>query len=80
MSAAPVAGCALAALSPIAELSQSLSDMPARRAVASARSRTDGSISSTLHGTRDVMPKSGVTKSGVATRRNASTVGFVASP
>ena len=41
------------------ELSQSLSDMPARRAAASALSRTDGSIASTLHDTREFMLSSG---------------------
>ena len=41
------------------ELSQSLSDMPARRAAASARSRTDGSMPSTLHDTREFMLSSG---------------------
>src|SRR5258707_120692 len=41
------------------ELSQSLSDMPARRAAASARSRTDGSMASTLHDTREFMLSSG---------------------
>ncbi len=41
------------------ELSQSLSDMPARRAAASALSRTDGSMPSTLHDTREFMLSSG---------------------
>ena len=41
------------------EVSQSLSDIPARRAAASARSRTDGSIPSTLHDTREFMLPSG---------------------
>ena len=41
------------------ELSQSLSDMPARRAAASALSRTDGSMPSTLHDTREFMLWSG---------------------
>src|SRR5580698_1597362 len=45
--------------SPMVELSQSLSDMPARRAAASARSRTDGSMPSTLHDTREFMLSSG---------------------
>lgn len=45
---------------PIAEFSQSPKDIPARRADASARSRTDGSIPSTLHDTRAVMPWSGL--------------------
>src|SRR3977135_4442512 len=45
--------------SPMVELSQSLSDMPARRAAASALSRTDGSMPSTLHDTRDFMRSSG---------------------
>src|ERR1700761_2096601 len=44
---------------PRGELSQSLSDMPARRAAASARSRTDGSMPSTLHDTREFMMPSG---------------------
>ena len=48
-----------AADSPMVELSQSLSDMPARRAAASARSRTDGSMPSTLHDTREFMLSSG---------------------
>ena len=39
--------------------SQSVRDMPARRAAASARSRTDGSIPSTLHDTREFMLWSG---------------------
>src|SRR6202165_722484 len=39
--------------SPMVELSQSFSDMPARRAAASALSRTDGSMPSTLHDTRE---------------------------
>src|ERR1700681_4376536 len=41
------------------ELSQSFSDMPARRAAASALSRTDGSMPSTLHDTREFMLSSG---------------------
>src|SRR5271165_1850542 len=45
--------------SPMVELSQSLTDIPARRAAASARSRTDGSIPSTLHDTREFMLPSG---------------------
>src|SRR5215217_1905402 len=45
--------------SPTVELSQSLSDMPARRAAASALSRTDGSMPSTLHDTREFMLSSG---------------------
>ena len=52
--------------SPMVELSQSLSDMPARRAAASARSRTDGSMPSTLHDTREFMLSSG-SDSGAAT-------------
>src|SRR5436305_11780645 len=44
---------------PMVELSQSLSDMPARRAAASARSRTDGSMPSALHDTREFMLSSG---------------------
>ena len=45
--------------SPTVELSQSLSDMPARRAAASALSRTDGSMPSLLHDTREFMLSSG---------------------
>src|SRR5258708_38167169 len=45
--------------SPSVELSQSLSDMPARRAAASALSRTDGSMPSALHDTREFMISSG---------------------
>src|SRR4051794_22708671 len=45
--------------SPTVELSQSFSDMPARRAAASALSRTDGSMPSTLHDTREFMLLSG---------------------
>src|SRR5437763_16742472 len=45
--------------SPMVEVSQSLSDIPARRAAASALSRTDGSIPSTLHDTREFMLSSG---------------------
>src|SRR6476659_4042301 len=45
--------------SPMVELSQSFSDMPARRAAASALSRTDGSMPSTLHDTREFMIPSG---------------------
>src|SRR6266850_1479729 len=41
------------------EVSQSLSDMPARRAAASALSRTNGSMPSTLHDTREFMLSSG---------------------
>jgi hypothetical protein len=41
------------------ELSQSFSDIPARCAAASARSRTDESILSTLHDTREFMLLSG---------------------
>ena len=41
------------------EVSQSLSDMPARRAAASALSRTEGSMPSTLHDTREFMLSSG---------------------
>jgi len=44
---------------PTVELSQSFNDMPARRAAASARSRTEGSIPSTLHDTREFMLPSG---------------------
>src|SRR5271156_5732869 len=45
--------------SPSVELSQSFNDMPARRAAASALSRTDGSMPSTLHDTREFMLPSG---------------------
>jgi hypothetical protein len=45
--------------SPMVELSQSLRVMPARRAAASALSRTDGSMPSTLHDTREFMLSSG---------------------
>src|SRR3982074_2856781 len=45
--------------SPMVELTQSLSDMPARCAAASALSRTDGSMPSTLHDTREFMLWSG---------------------
>src|SRR3979490_3129995 len=45
--------------SPMVELSQSFSDMPARRAAASALSRTDGSMPSTLHDPREFMLSSG---------------------
>src|SRR3954453_10970781 len=45
--------------SPRVELSQAFNDMPARRAAASALSRTAGSIASTLHGTREFMVSSG---------------------
>src|SRR5258706_15810601 len=45
--------------SPMVELSQSFSDMPAHRAAASALSRTDGSMPSTLHDTREFMLSSG---------------------
>src|ERR1700690_2276915 len=41
------------------ELSRSLKDMPAWRAEASAFSRTDGSMPSTLHDTREFMLSSG---------------------
>ena len=41
------------------ELSQSFRDMPARRAAASALSRTEGSIPSTLQDTREFMLPSG---------------------
>ena len=41
------------------ELSQSFKDMPARRAAASALSRTEGSIPSTLQDTREFMLPSG---------------------
>src|SRR5258705_3538610 len=41
------------------ELSQSFSDMPAWRAAASALSRTDGSMPSILHDTREFMLSSG---------------------
>src|SRR5260370_5977780 len=59
--ASRLAGCCIGlrkfggAESPMVELSQSLSDIPARRAATSARSRTDGSIPSTLHDTREFM-------------------------
>src|SRR6185437_4147973 len=42
--------------SPTVELSQSLSVMPARRAAASALSRTDGSMPSTLHRREFMIP------------------------
>src|SRR5258708_23810183 len=45
--------------SPMVDMSQSLRDMPARRAAASALSRTDGSMPSTLHDTREFMLSSG---------------------
>src|SRR5580693_990919 len=45
--------------SPMVELSQSFNDMPARRAAASALSRTDGSMPSTLHDAREFMLPSG---------------------
>src|SRR6202163_1531532 len=45
--------------SPMVETSQSFNDMPARRAAASALSRTDGSMPSTLHDTREFMLSSG---------------------
>src|SRR6476661_788243 len=48
-----------AVASPIEELSQSFNDMPARRAAASALSRTDGSMLSALHDTREFMLSSG---------------------
>src|ERR1700730_6026226 len=63
--ASRLAGCCIGlrkfgdAESPMVELSQSLSDIPARRAAASARSRTDGSVTSTLHDTREFMLLSG---------------------
>ncbi len=44
---------------PMVELSQSFSDRPARRAAASALSRTDGSMPSILHDTREFMLPSG---------------------
>src|SRR5581483_7311307 len=56
------------AASPMVELSQSFSDMPARRAAASALSRTDGSMPSTLHDTREFMIPSG-SDSGAPTWR-----------
>src|SRR5580658_382591 len=69
MSATSRAGCAGrcslglrklgGAESPIVELSQSLNDMPARRAAASALSRTDGSMPSALQDTREFMLPSG---------------------
>src|SRR5690242_13110506 len=49
-------------------LSQSFSDMPARRAAASALSRTDGSMPSTLHDTREFILPSG-SDSGAPTWR-----------
>src|SRR5215813_14262592 len=54
--------------SPTVELSQSFRDMPARRAAASALSRTDGSMPSTLHDTREFMVPSG-SDSGAPTWR-----------
>src|ERR1700738_37835 len=45
--------------SPMVELSQSFTDMPARRAAASALSRTDGSMPSTLHDAREFILSSG---------------------
>src|ERR1700686_21423 len=45
--------------SAMVELSQSFNDMPAWRAAASALSRTDGSMPSTLHDTREFMLSSG---------------------
>src|SRR5258708_33089346 len=45
--------------SAMVEVSQSFSDMPAWRAAASALSRTDGSMPSTLHDTREFMLSSG---------------------
>src|SRR5579871_3305335 len=42
-------------MSPRVRLSQSLNDTPARRAAASARSRTAGSMPSLLHDTREFM-------------------------
>src|SRR3984893_14149595 len=53
------------------ELSQSLSDMPARRAAASARSLTDGSMPSLLHDTREFMLSSG-SESGALSAPSAS--------
>src|ERR1022692_2432677 len=44
---------------PRVEVSPSLQDMPAWRAAASAFSRTDGSMPSTLHDTREFMLSSG---------------------
>src|ERR1700679_1935593 len=44
---------------PRGELRHSLKDMPAWRAAASAFSRTDGSMPSTLHDTREFMLSSG---------------------
>src|SRR6202022_1237028 len=46
--------------SPVVGLSQSFNDMPARRAAASDLSRTDGSMPSTLHDTREFMLSSGL--------------------
>src|SRR5579859_6155074 len=54
--------------SPRVELSQSFSDIPARRAAASALSRTDGSMPSALHVTREFMLLSG-SDSGAPTWR-----------
>src|ERR1700752_1588654 len=68
--------------SPMVELSQSFSDMPARRAAASALSRTDGSMPSTLHDTREFMLPSGsrLRRSACAfslpARPNQKTIGF----
>src|SRR6478609_7549806 len=45
--------------SPTVVLSQSFNVMPARRAAASALSRTEGSMPSTLHDTREFMLSSG---------------------
>ena len=53
------------------ELSQSFKDMPARRAAASALSRTEGSIPSTLQDTREFMLLSG-SDSGAPTWRPAA--------
>src|SRR6201996_1184837 len=54
--------------SPMVAFSQSFNDMPARRAAASALSRTDGSMPSTLHDTREFMIPSG-SDSGAPTWR-----------
>src|ERR1700760_2133610 len=47
------------ALSPKVRWSQSFNDTPAPRAAASARSRTEGSMPSLLHDTREFMVPSG---------------------
>src|ERR1700676_3741907 len=57
--------------SPMVELSQSFTDMPARRAAASALSRTDGSMPSTLHDAREFILSSG-SDSGAPTAPSAS--------